>query len=206
MARRPRAALPAAPTNARLPRAFFERPVDEVARALIGCALVHRGRAALIVETEAYFGAEDLASHARFGATARTAPMFGPAGHAYVYLCYGTHEMFNIVAQAAGSPAAVLIRGAAPLHGLPEDPAIARGPGKLTAALGLHRRHSGLDLTAEGCAIAIAPAPPAAQPPPLVVGPRVGVAYAGAWARTPLRFAWRAHPSVSRPAPVTPWP
>lgn len=187
----------------RLPRAFFERPADEVARSLIGCALVHRGRAALIVETEAYFGPEDLASHARFGSTARTAPMFGPAGHAYVYLCYGTHEMFNIVAQAAGSPAAVLIRGAAPLRGLPEDPAIARGPGKLTAALALHRRHSGLDLTARGCAIAIEPA---ANAPPLVVGPRVGVAYAGAWASAPLRFAWRAHPSVSRPAPVMSWP
>lgn len=190
----------------RLPRAFFERPADELARALIGCTLVHRGRAALIVETEAYFGAEDLASHARFGATARTAPMFGPAGHAYVYLCYGTHEMFNIVAQAAGSPAAVLIRGAAPVRGLPEDPAIARGPGKLTAALALHRRHSGLDLTARGCAIWVEPPPASASAPPLVVGPRVGVAYAGAWAGAPLRFAWRAHPSVSRPAPVSSWP
>src|SRR5688572_5203049 len=82
---------------ARLPASFYRRDAAQVARALIGCALVHRGRAGIIVETEAYGGPEDRASHARFGPTERTSVMFGPGGVSYVYLCYGVHEMFNIV-------------------------------------------------------------------------------------------------------------
>ncbi|MEZ4362615.1 MAG: DNA-3-methyladenine glycosylase [Kofleriaceae bacterium] len=187
----------------RLSRRFFARPVEAVARGLLGCALIHAGRAAMIVEAEAYGGPADLASHARFGVTARTAPMFGPPGHAYVYLCYGTHEMFNVVTGHAGQASAVLVRAAAPLLGLPEDPAVAAGPGKLTRALALDRRHNALDLLADDSPVWLARA---RRPPKIVCGPRVGVDYAGAWARAPLRFAWSAHPSVSRPAPRTPWP
>src|SRR6185436_15922927 len=100
--------------EARLPASFYRRDAPEVARALIGCALVHGRRAGVIVETEAYGGPEDLASHARLGETARTAVMFGPGGVAYVYLCYGIHRMFNIVTGEAGRGQAVLIRAIAP--------------------------------------------------------------------------------------------
>lgn len=198
---------------ARLPRSFYARDVAEVARALIGCAIVHGDRAGMIVETEAYGGPDDLASHARAGRTARTEPMFGPPGHAYVYLCYGTHQMFNVSTGEDGKASAVLIRAVAPALGLPSDPAIGRGPGKLTAALGIHRGHDRRDLTRD--LPGDLPSAPAsselwlaalASPEALNVGPRVGVDYAGEWAAAPLRFAWRGHPSVSRPAPVTPWP
>lgn len=184
---------------ARLPASWFHREADVVARDLIGCALVHRQRAGIIVETEAYGGPEDLASHARFGPTARTSVMFGPGGIAYVYLCYGIHQMFNVVTGAPGAGQAVLIRAIAPYVGLPEDPAIGRGPGKVTTALALDRRHDRRDLARGALFIAAALTPPA-----IAVGPRVGVAYAGAWAAHPLRFWWQDHPAVSRaPAPAT---
>ena len=105
---------------ARLPAAWVQRDSVVVARALIGCALVHRRRAGVIVETEAYRGPEDLASHARFGPTKRASVMFGPGGVTYVYLCYGVHEMFNIVTGKLGTGQAVLIRAIAPLVGLGE--------------------------------------------------------------------------------------
>jgi DNA-3-methyladenine glycosylase len=119
----------------RLPPAWFQRDVVTVARELVGCALVHRRRAGMIVETEAYLGPDDLARHARFGPTARTSVMFGPGGVSYVYLCYGIHQMFNIVTGGEGEGQAVLIRAVAPLVGLPEVPSVGRGPGKVTQAL-----------------------------------------------------------------------
>jgi DNA-3-methyladenine glycosylase len=181
-------------TAQRVPAAFFARAAPVVARALIGCALVHRDRAGLIVETEAYLGPQDLASHARFGSTARTSVMFGPGGVSYVYLCYGIHQMFNIVTGATGAGQAVLIRAVAPWLGLDDDPAIGRGPGKVTRALGLDRRHDRQDLARGALFVA------AAQVAPRIArGPRIGVAYAGAWAARPLRFWWRDHPAVSRP-------
>src|SRR5258708_29136006 len=94
----------------RLAQEFFARDAATVARALVGCALVHGRRAGVIVETEAYVGPHDLACHARFGATARTSVMFGPAGVTYVYLCYGVHEMFNIVTGAVGAGESGLVR------------------------------------------------------------------------------------------------
>ncbi|HUS27745.1 MAG TPA: DNA-3-methyladenine glycosylase [Kofleriaceae bacterium] len=130
----------------RLPPAWFQRDVVIVAKELVGCALVHRNRAGLIVETEAYMGPDDLASHARFGPTARTSVMFGPGGVSYVYLCYGIHQMFNIVTGTEGQGQAVLIRAVAPLVGLPDDPSVGRGPGKVTTALKLDRRHDRKDL------------------------------------------------------------
>ncbi len=178
----------------RLPRSWFERDVDVVAREPVGCALVHRGRAGIIVETEAYGGPEDRASHARFGPTPRTSVMFGRGGAAYVYLCYGVHEMFNVVTGPAGAGQAVLVRAVAPYLGLPPDPAIGRGPGKLTVALGLDRRHDRRDLGRGALFIA-----PAHTPPAVATGPRIGVAYAGAWAAVPRRHWWAGHPSVSGP-------
>ena len=179
--------------RARLPSAWFARDAITVARELVGCALVHRKRAGMIVETEAYLGPDDLASHARFGPTARTSVMFGPGGVSYVYLCYGVHQMFNIVTGTAGDGQAVLIRAIAPLVGLPDDPRVGRGPGKVTRALQLDRRHDRKDL-ARGELYVAAHATPAV----LAKGPRIGVAYAGAWAKKPLRFWWKDHPAVSR--------
>jgi DNA-3-methyladenine glycosylase len=183
----------------------FNAPSLQVARALIGTLLLVDGVGGRIVETEAY-DAEDPASHSHGGPRPRNASMFGPPGHAYVYLCYGTHQMFNVSTGEDGKASAVLIRAVAPALGVPSDPTIGRGPGKLTAALGLHRGHDRLDLTLPSSELWLAQL---ASPEALNVGPRVGVDYAGEWAAAPLRFAWRGHPSVSRPAPttpVTPWP
>ena len=177
----------------RLRPSFFHRDAVTVAQALLGCVLVHRRRAGMIVETEAYIGPEDAACHARFGPTARTSVMFGPGGVSYVYLCYGIHQMFNIVTGPEGHGEAVLIRAVAPLVGLPDDPAIGRGPGKVTTALELDRRHDRRDLARGALYVAAYAAPPA-----IAKGPRIGVAYAGVWARRRLRFWWQGHPAVSR--------
>jgi len=179
----------------RLPPAWFHRDAETVAKDLVGCALVHRNRAGLIVETEAYVGPHDLACHARFGPTARTSVMFGPGGVSYVYLCYGIHQMFNVVTGREGDGEAVLIRAIAPLVGLPEDPSVGRGPGKVTKALGLDRRHDRKDL-AKGQLYVAAHLANA----PLERGPRIGVDYAKEWAASPLRFWWKDHQSVSRGA------
>jgi DNA-3-methyladenine glycosylase len=186
----------------RLGPRFYRRDPTAVARALLGCALVHGERAAMIVETEAYLGPDDLASHARFGPTARASVMFGPGGVSYVYLCYGVHEMFNVVTGEDGAAGAVLIRAAAPLCGVPDDPATLRGPGKLTRALGLGRAHDRVPLDGDRLFIArwrrIAPAR-------VAIGPRVGIDYAGPWAGRPLRFWIDGHPAVSRaPRPRAP--
>jgi DNA-3-methyladenine glycosylase len=178
---------------ARLPPSFFHRDARIVGKELVGCALVHRTRAAMIVETEAYLGPEDLASHSRFGPTARTSVMFGPGGVSYVYLCYGIHEMFNIVTGKEGQGQAVLIRAVAPLLGMPDDAAIGRGPGKVTKALALDRTHDRKDLATGQLYVARY-----RSPRRVTRGPRVGVAYAGAWADKPFRFSWPEHPSVSR--------
>ncbi len=182
----------------RIDAAWFAREVDVVARELVGRALVHGARAGLIVETEAYRGADDLASHARFvgngTGTKRTSVMYGPGGVAYVYLCYGIHEMFNIVAGPAGQGSAVLIRAIAPLVGLPDDAAVGRGPGKVTIALGIDRSHDRRDLATGPLFVAHTDEQPA-----IATGPRIGVDYAGAWAAAPLRFWWRDHAAVSGP-------
>lgn len=140
----PRVARRAAGAPARpLPRRFFARPTLIVARALLGCHLCHRvGDRALrarIVEVEAY--TDDDASHSRGRRhTPRNAVMFGAAGHAYVYFIYGMHFCFNVVTEADGVPGAVLVRGLDRLDG-------ANGPARLCRALGLDRRHNGVDLT-----------------------------------------------------------
>jgi DNA-3-methyladenine glycosylase len=179
--------------TARLPSDWFHRDVITVAKELVGCALVHRKRAGMIVETEAYLGPDDAASHARFGPTSRTSVMFGPGGVSYVYLCYGIHQMFNIVTGREGEGQAVLIRAVAPLVGMDDDPSVGRGPGKVTQALRLDRRHDRKDLAKGQLYVAAH-----ATPPALASGPRIGVDYAGEWAARPLRFWWKDHPSVSR--------
>jgi DNA-3-methyladenine glycosylase len=186
------AATASALWSRRYARSWFQRSTVTVARALVGCALVHDERVGMIVETEAYLGAGDRASHARFGVTERTSVMFGPGGVAYVYLCYGIHQMFNIVTDLEGRAGAVLVRAIAPLSRLPDDAAIGRGPGKVTRAMALDRRHNCVALDHESLFVARWRRPPA-----IAATARIGVDYAGAWAGRRLRFVWAGHPSVS---------
>lgn len=192
-----------------LPTSFYARPADVVAPDLLGKYLLAANPAnaapllARIVETEAYVGQDDLACHAAKGLTPRTSTIFGPPGHAYVYLIYGIHDMFNVVAERQGVPHAVLVR-AVELFRPTGDASLIRmaaktanGPGKLTKALGITRAaHNGLPLDRPPLSIHDGPLPAA-----IAVTARVGVAYAGDWAAAPLRFFERDSPAVSRPAP-----
>jgi len=178
-----------------LPRAFFARPTQAVALDLLGAYLVHEGprsrQVARIVETEAYVGPHDGASHASRGGTPRTAVMFGPPGHAYVYLVYGMHYLLNVVTEAEGYPAAVLLRAAEPCEGV-DGPTT--GPARLCRALDVDLRYNRADLTAPPLYLAAGERPAG----PVVAGPRVGVGYAGGWALKPWRFYLRDSPWVSR--------
>ena len=149
----------------------------------------------MIVETEAYLGIEDQASHARFGETPRNSVMFGNGGIAYVYLCYGIHNLFNVVTGRPGDPGAVLIRALSPLTGMANDMSIARGPGKLTRALQIDRGHNSVDLC-EDKHLYVRQGPRCRYK--IAVGPRIGIDYAGDWVTAPLRFWIQDHPAVSR--------
>jgi DNA-3-methyladenine glycosylase len=136
-----------------LGREFFEHDPDDVARALIGSLVVVRDgvreHAAMLVETEAYGGRQDPASHAFRGPTKRNAIMFGPAGYLYVYLIYGVHWCMNVVTETSDEPSAVLLRGAQLLGADGSDTPL-RGPGNLTRGLGVTGSDSGLDCCARG--------------------------------------------------------
>ncbi|MGE3908383.1 MAG: DNA-3-methyladenine glycosylase [Chloroflexota bacterium] len=190
-----------APSAARLPRSFFARPTLEVAPDLLGLWLVHDlpegRRAGRIVEVEAYCGTEDLACHAAKGRTARTEVMFGPAGHAYVYLIYGMHHCFNVVTDPDGVAGAVLVRALEPGEGVETG---THGPGRLGRALAIDRRHNGLDLTEESGGplwLERRPGPPVAE---VATSARINVDYAGAWAALP----WRFYDATSRHVSVPP--
>jgi DNA-3-methyladenine glycosylase len=197
----PTAAL--APDRPRpLPRAFFSRPTEVVARDLLGKIIVRdRGRdapaRARIVEVEAYLGERDAASHARRGPTPRAAIMFGPPGRLYVYLVYGMHHCMNFVTDRYGAAGAVLIRAAEPLGDGDGDARALSGPGRLCRGLGITRAHNGLDLTAPASALCVVD--DGGPPPRAGRSARIGVEYAGAWARRRLRFFVPGHPSVSGP-------
>jgi DNA-3-methyladenine glycosylase len=174
-----------------LPRAFYARPTVEVARALLGQRLVHGTTAGIIQEVEAYLGPEDKAAHAARGLTPRTRVIFGAPGHAYVYLIYGIHECLNVVTEPAGVPGCVLIRALEPVDGIrlmrqrrnnARD--LAGGPGKLTQALAIDRRHYGVDLTRG--ALRIEEANSGAFT--VEVTPRIGIRECVDW---PLRFVRR---------------
>jgi DNA-3-methyladenine glycosylase len=176
-----------------LPRAFFERPVLEVARDLLGRVLVHGEVAVRLTEVEAYAGARDPASHAYRGPTARNAVMFGPAGHAYVYFTYGMHHCVNLVTGAAGEASAVLLRAGEVVGGLDRarerrrgagDRDLARGPARLTRALALDRAANGADATDPAGALRLHAGRPVADAC-VRWGPRVGVSAAH-------EEAWRA--------------
>jgi DNA-3-methyladenine glycosylase len=185
-----------------LPREFYNRPAIEVARALLGTVLVHGATSGRIVETEAYLGPQDRAAHSWRGITPRTRVLFGEPGHAYVYLIYGMYECLNVVAEPEGSPGCVLIRAVEPLDGIPRmrrrRPGaraienLANGPGKLTLALGITRRHNGADFTRGPLTIH-----PSASLEKIDVGvsPRIGIRHCADW---PLRFFIAESRFVSR--------
>jgi DNA-3-methyladenine glycosylase len=203
----------------KVPRSFYNRPALDVARDLLGKVLVHNRRgvrtAGVIVEVEAYIGESDPACHAAPGPTRRNEPLYGPPGHAYVYLNYGIHCLMNVVAEPAGAPAAVLIRALDPLDGIPvmrrrraramkgrrklPDPSalryhdLCRGPGNLTMAMGITLGENRTDLLGEqlfvedrGLGVG-----------GIVWGPRIGI-------KKGTERPWRAHvahhPAVSEAA------
>jgi DNA-3-methyladenine glycosylase len=153
-----------------LARDFYERPPVTVARELLGKVLVHGGVSGAITEVEAYLAEGDPAAHSAAGPTPRNRVLFGPGGFAYVYLIYGIHDCFNIACDVNGTPGCVLIRALD----------FVTGPGRLTKAMGITRRHSGLTLTREP--LFVVPGPPPAR---LEVTPRIGISKA---VDLPLRF------------------
>jgi DNA-3-methyladenine glycosylase len=178
-----------------LPREFYHRKTITVARDLLGRVLVHQDgplrRAGVIVETEAYVGPHDLACHASKGRTQRTDVMFGPPGHAYVYLIYGMYDCFNVVTERVGFAAAVLVRAVAPLEGCDGT---TDGPGKLCRAMKITRALNRFDLTDSPIVIEEGTGVSSRR---VSKGPRIGVDYAGEWAHEPLRFWVTDDPHVS---------
>jgi DNA-3-methyladenine glycosylase len=193
-----------------LPRSFFARDVLEVAPDLLGRHL-RLGEVVLrITEVEAYRWPGDTACHARSGRTERNAPLWGPPGRAYVYLCYGLHHMLNLVTGDDGEAQAVLVRAAEPVAGLAtirrrrggkDGPVLLTGPGKIGQALGLdttwsHRAVYGKD------GLLVLPGDP---PRDVLVGPRVGIDYAEpAHRRLPWRFAVAGSPWVTERRTLAP--
>lgn len=201
-----------------LPVEFYQRSnVLQIAQQLIGKILCTRidgiVTAGRIVETEAYAGIHDRASHAFGGRqTARVAPMYAHGGISYVYLCYGIHHLFNVVTNKADIPHAILIRALEPVWGIEamrerltvsnpgrsiaaNDMTIARGPGKLSRALGIETRHTAMSLM--GPEIQIMDDGFRQPARSVMRGPRIGVDYAGDDAALPYRFFVKDHPAVS---------
>ncbi|GMA39992.1 DNA-3-methyladenine glycosylase [Mobilicoccus caccae] len=209
----------------RLGEEFYDRPVLEVAPDLLGCIVRHGPVAVRLTEVEAYAGEADPGSHAFRGRTPRTAVMFGPPGRLYVYLSYGMHFCMNLVCGPDGRASAVLLRAGEVVDGLeqararrtpasgiaPRDRDLARGPARLTVALGLDRRHDGLDTTAADAQVVVmrVDADAAADADadvstergsavrPVVAGVRVGVSGAGGGEEYPWRFHLDGDPTVS---------
>jgi DNA-3-methyladenine glycosylase len=180
----------------KLDRAFYDRDTVIVARELLGKYLVHLSdgleRVGRIVEDEAYLGPHDLAAHSSKGLTPRTKVMFGPPGHAYVYLIYGMYYCMNVVTEREGHASAVLLRAVEPVRNIDGR---TQGPGLLCKAMRIDRRLNGHDLVSDDFYIA---APPEEEPLTIVRRPRVGVAYAKHWQKRLLRFYIKGNPFVSK--------
>jgi DNA-3-methyladenine glycosylase len=190
-----------------LPRSFYARPVLEVARDLLGAVVIHGDVAVRLTEVEAYAGGHDPASHAFRGPTRRNTVMFGPGGHAYVYFTYGMHFCMNLVTAPEGQASAVLLRAGEVVRGLEQardrrgraaDRDLARGPARLTVALGVDRRLDGADVTDAASALQVRRGSPV-DDTYVRWGPRVGVSAAGdlpwrAWVHDdPTVSVYRAH-------------
>jgi DNA-3-methyladenine glycosylase len=184
-------------TMRKLPRSFYDRDTIVVARELLGKYLVHASRGVArvgrIVEVEAYLGPHDLAAHSARGLTERTKVMFGPPGHAYVYLIYGIYYCMNVVTEREGHASAVLLRAVEPVKNLTGR---TQGPGLLCNALRIDKRLNVHDLLSDDFYIA---APPKPDSFAIVKRPRIGVDYARHWAKRHLRFYIKGNPFVSRP-------
>ena len=184
------------PPTRKITRDFYARDTLTVARELIGMHLVHANgvtrRVGRIVETEAYQGPEDLAAHSSRGRTPRTEVMFGPPGHAYVYFIYGFWYCLNLVTETQGVPHAVLLRALEPVKNVEGR---TQGPALLCKAMGIDGRLHGHDMLSDAFHI---DRPAREAPIRIVKRPRIGVDYAGHWARRLLRFYVHGNPFVSR--------
>jgi DNA-3-methyladenine glycosylase len=192
-----------------LPRSFYDRDTEIVARELLGSVLESKTddgiASGIIVETEAYVGEHDAACHAAAGLTRRTEPLYGPPGIAYVYFIYGVHWCINAVTRAEGLPSAVLIRALEPLTGLNvmrkrrprarADRDLTNGPGKLCSALGIDGRVNGLPLQRHPVTIR---AGAGVADRDVEITPRIGITRAADW---PLRYLVKDNAFVSRPRP-----
>ena len=185
-----------------LAESFYARPAAQVARDLLGKIHVHGRTAGRIVETEAYLGLDDLAAHACRGVTPRSRVLFGPPGRAYVYLVYGMYECLNLVAEPDGTPGCVLIRAIEPITGIGEMRRrrtgaksledLAAGPGKLTLAMGITRRHNGVDVTKGALTVRRWDS---GEPFEIEATPRIGIRFCRDW---PLRFLIAGNRFASR--------
>ena len=180
----------------KLPRSFYDRSTIQVARELLGKFVVHRRegieRVGRIVEVEAYLGPHDLAAHSSKGLTERTKVMFGPPGHAYVYLIYGMYYCMNVVTEREGHASAVLLRAIEPVKNIEGR---TQGPGLLCKAMGIEKQLNSHDLLSDDFYIAESDE---RKPIVIVKGPRIGVDYARHWARRHLRFYIKNNAFVSR--------
>lgn len=181
----------------KLKASFYQKPTEDLAKSLLGKRLVRiwRGRrhSGIIVETEAYLGPRDPACHTwKNRRTDRVSAMYLPGGHSYVYMIYGMHYCFNVVAEGDGE--AVLIRALAPEAGQILERA--DGPGRLCRALKITKAQNGCSLSGETIFIEQSGRSPANEE--IGAAPRIGVEYAGEAALWPLRFYWRGNPHVSR--------
>lgn len=181
----------------KLLREFYNRDTTIVAQELLGKYLIHKTdsleQVGKIVEVEAYLGPHDLAAHSARGFTNRTKVMFGPPGYAYVYMIYGMYYCMNVVTEQEGHAAAVLLRAVEPIKNV-----IARtqGPGLLCKAMQINKQLNSHDLTSSNFYIAT---PPKLDAFITIKKPRVGVDYAGSWAKELLRFYIKGNPFISRP-------
>lgn len=193
----------------KLPRNFYSRDAETVAKELLGQILITRlpqgETRGLIVETEAYLGREDKAAHSFGGKkTQRNEVLYGPAGHAYIYLIYGLYHLFNIVVGEPGDPQAVLIRALEPLAGFEimakrrkteQKKLLTSGPGRLSEAMGITRELNGEDLLGEPLFIAKG----TDEPREIIAKPRIGIDYAQEWVDKPLRFYLANNSFISKP-------
>lgn len=180
----------------KLPRTFYDRDTQLVAKELLGKHLVHRSnnieRIGKIVEVEAYLGPHDLAAHSARGLTNRTKVMFGPPGYAYVYMIYGMYFCMNVVTEKEGHASAVLIRAVEPTQDVQLR---TQGPGLLCKAMGINKKLNGHDLLSEDFFIA---EPSQKEHIVITKRPRIGVGYAKHWAKRLLRYYIRGNKFVSK--------
>lgn len=180
----------------KLTRPFYNRDTTTVAQALLGKYLVHLTngikRIGKIVEVEAYLGPHDLAAHSARGLTQRTQVMFGPPGHAYVYLIYGMYHCMNVVTEPEGHASAVLLRALEPIKNIDGR---TQGPGLLCKAMAIDKHLNGHDLASNHFYIATKPDITHFS---IVKRPRIGVDYAKHWAKRLLRFYIKGNPFISK--------